>query len=425
LRNEVEIVRVRGGGDVTLAVTSTRHGPIVQSDGSTQFALRWTAAEPGLFSFPLIELNQASNWDEFRSALSRWSGPGQNFVYADADGAIGYQAAGKLPIRPNFDGDIPVDGASGDFEWGGFIPFEDLPSAVNPASGRVVTANQNPFPKDYRYRVNGSFAPPYRARQIEALLSGRSGLRTGNMLSIQRDTYSSFSHFLARETARAVKDRAAGDEQLAQAAEILRDWNGRMETDSPAPLLATLIWDRLREATVKRAAPSGPAIYNSAMATAVGERLLRDKPAGWFDSYDDLLLGAAREALAEGARFQGSDVAGWRWGRAQLLQLAHPLLSRLRGFNGVWGAWMRIGPAPLGGSPTTVSQVNGRVGASMRMAVDWGAPEESFLNLVTGQSAQVLSSHYKDQWDAYYQGARLPFPYSDEGATDVLTLTPP
>ena len=136
------------------------------ADGREQLALHWTAAETGGFSFPFLAIDQAHNWSEFRGALEHFGGPGQNFVYADTDGNIGYQAAGLLPIRKSCPGDVPAESA--DCAWAGFIPFEQLPSVYNPPAGMIVSANQNSFPAEYPYRVDGNFAPPYRANQIRA-----------------------------------------------------------------------------------------------------------------------------------------------------------------------------------------------------------------------------------------------------------------
>src|SRR5450755_1257309 len=105
---------------------------MMHNEGNRVFTLRWTAGEPGTFQFPFLQLNQARNWAEFRAALKRFPGPGQNFVYADREGNIGYQATGLLPIRRKYLGDVPMDGSSGEYEWQGFIPFDDLPSRLNP-----------------------------------------------------------------------------------------------------------------------------------------------------------------------------------------------------------------------------------------------------------------------------------------------------
>src|SRR5262249_20483679 len=147
----------------------TRHGPVFLSDENRSYALHWIAAELPVFDFPFLDLNRARNWDEFNAALRHFPGPAQNFVYADVDGNIGYHAAGPVPKRqatPACAGDLPVDGTTGQCEWDGFIPYDELPHAFNPPSGIVATANQNPFPAEYPYPVSGSFAPPYRVRQI-------------------------------------------------------------------------------------------------------------------------------------------------------------------------------------------------------------------------------------------------------------------
>src|SRR5690606_32763964 len=115
--------------------------------------------------YPFLELNRARDWQQFRAALSRLPAPASNFVYADIEGNIGYQAAGRMPVRRNFAGDVPVDGASGEYEWEGFIPFDRLPSVLNPSGGLIVSANQNPFPPGYPFPVNGGFSSPHRARQ--------------------------------------------------------------------------------------------------------------------------------------------------------------------------------------------------------------------------------------------------------------------
>ena len=138
------------------------------------------------------------------------SGPGQNFVYADVDGNIGYQATGRLPIRKNCQGDVPSDGVSGDCEWDGYVPYTDLPRVFNPESGIIASANQNTFPRDFKYKVSGRFAPRYRAEQIRARLSAKAKWMPEEMIGVQRDVYSSVHHLVAQQVV-AAWDRKKND----------------------------------------------------------------------------------------------------------------------------------------------------------------------------------------------------------------------
>lgn len=422
VRTDDDAVRVRGASPVSFAVRSTRHGPIVDVDGPRPLALRWTAAEPG-FRFPLLALNQASNWEQFRAAIADWQDPPQNFVYADVDGNIGYQVGGRLPIRDRHRGDVPADGASGTHEWAGFIPFNDLPSSFNPASGMVITSNQNPLPTDYKYVVHGSFAPSYRAGQIRALLGARTGFQPKDMMDIQRDVYSHFLHFLAHEVVRAFSGAETTTPLLAGALRLLADWEGQMVASRSAPLVITLVSDQVRVTIADRAAPGRGGSYDSQMAPAVVERLLRERPPDWFADYDEMLRRATLAALDAGATAHGRDPAQWRLGHVQAARLSNPIFGGLAILRGPLRWWTGITPAGLDGSLTTVNQITPRVAPSMRMVIDLGALDASLLTLATGQSGQLLSAHYTDQWPAYVSGMGLPMRFAELDAVDVLTLT--
>src|SRR5205814_1869960 len=151
-----QVIGVRGRKPVEMDTWVTRHGPVVRHQNGKAYSMRWIAAEG--FDFPFLDIDRAQNWQEFREALSGYWSPAQNFIYADRAGNIGYQAAGRAPVRHDFDGDTPLDGAAGKCEWDGYIPFEHMTRAYNPASGMVVTANQNPFYPDLAYRNSGSYA---------------------------------------------------------------------------------------------------------------------------------------------------------------------------------------------------------------------------------------------------------------------------
>jgi penicillin G amidase len=416
---EREVIRVRNAKLVELTNWVTVHGPI-RAEGKLRLALRWTAALPGTFQFPFLELDRAHNWQEFTKALRRFPGPAQNFVYGDVDGNIGYHAAGMLPIRKGYAGDVPVDGASGNFEWQGIIPFDQLPASFNPADGLIVSANQNPFPPDYPYPVNGNFASHYRSRQIRNMLAGRNGLRPEDTLAVQKDVYSAFSHFLAQSVVTAYDRRGKGRADFADAVALLRTWNGQMDKDQAAPLIVSLLFQHLRRAVAEVASPGKGAMYELQMASAVIENLLRARPAGWFADYDDALLQSFGDALDEGRRMQGGDVKKWIYGKAQTLLIAHPIGHRLPLVAG----YFDVGPVEMSGSPTSVKQTTHQLGPSERMNADLGDWERSLMNLPIGESGHVLSRHYKDQWDAYYNGTSFRMQFGKVDAKSVLEFVP-
>ncbi len=257
-RLERDAIAMKGAKPIETVTWVTRHGPIFLGDENQQYSLRWAAADPGSFQFPFLEINRARDWEEFTAAIARFPGPGQNFVYADTAGNIGYHAAGRNPIRPQgCGGDVPADGATGECEWDGNIPFEELPSFYNPAHGAVVTANQNPFPEDYKYPVNGHFSPPYRAAQIRTLLDRRAKWEPQQMLEVQKDVYSGFSQFLAQQVVAAWDARKATNPALKEAVDLLRSWNGQMEKGTAAPMVVTLVFQQLRKTAAERASPGG------------------------------------------------------------------------------------------------------------------------------------------------------------------------
>lgn len=418
-RFERDVLRIKGEKQMDFGQWVTRHGPVIANENGRAISLRWIAAEPGAFDYVFADLNRAQNWSEFRTVLARHPGPAQNFVYADRDGHIGYQATGRLPIRPNYTGDLPVSGA-GEFEWQGFIPFEDLPSVYDPPSGIIVTANQNPFPANYRHPVTGLFSAPYRQREIDALLRAKKGWKAEDMLIVQKDVYSEFSHFLAQQVFAAYRARGQRNATLADAAALLEKWNGQMEKGQAAPLVVTLIYQQVRRAIADRAAPGKGSAYDPDIATAAIEKILRERPASWFSDYDSLLLRAFADAIEEGRRVHGQNVNNWDYGRYNALNLGHPVLSRIP----YLGGYFRIGPVQMSGSATTIKQTTPRLGPSMRFVADLSNWDQSLNNIVTGQSGQPFSGHFTDQWDAYYVGRSFPLEFSRVTAKAVLTVTP-
>jgi penicillin amidase len=423
-RLERDLIEVKGQRPVEIATWVTRHGPIFFTDGDKSYAMRWMAAEEGPFDFPFLDLNRAGNWDEFNAALARFAGPAQNFVYADVDSNIGYHATGHLPVRRNCAGDVPADGASGMCEWDGVIPYDQLPQVFNPPSGVIVTANQNPFPADYAWPVNGRFSARYRAQEIRARLTSRAAWTPGDMLSVQKDVYSALSDFLARQVVAAWDKHPGTNSRVADAVSVLRQWNGQMEKQTAAPLVERLTYNELRKALAERAAPglsNASQSYETAfLAPEVIEQLLRERPADWFPDYDALLVNCLTAAVNEGQKSQGSRVSRWDYGQYMGLKIENPVLGQVP----LIGKYFDVGPVPMSGSANTIKQTSRTLGPSLRVIVDFGDFERSLENITVGESGHVLSRHYKDQWSAYYGGTSFPMQFDRVDAFAVLSVQP-
>ncbi len=188
---------------------------------------------------------------------------------------------------------------------------------------------------------------------------------------------------------------------------MLAAWDGQMDQNRPEPLITTLTYQYLRRAIAERAAPGNGEIYDSTLATSVVERILRERPSGWFGDYRELLLRCFAEAMDEGRRMQGRYPALWKWGRYMYWNVNNPVVGRVP-----WvGKYFNIGPVLMSGGSNTVKQTTRRLGPSERMDASPGDWDASLLNVPFGESGRVASSHYKDEWDAYYTGRSFPMQF--------------
>jgi penicillin amidase len=423
-----EVIKVRGGRDYSFTVMTTRHGPVISHEGARELALRWTALEPGGLRFPFLKINQAQNWQEFTAALRDYAGPMQNFVYADVDGNIGFYAAGWVPIRNQGDGTVPSSGSSEDHDWIGHIPFESLPHAYNPASGIIATANGRIVPDGYPYFITSMWASPYRTARIYQLLEAGARLTVADMLRIQTDIRPLDDVWLAKQLLAAAAKRPAQGTDAQYALSLLASWDGEARADSAATLVCQVTRRALRERILKAKLGDDLSGYRWPMSTVFLENVLTDGWTRWLPPGDADFNVTLTRSLEEGVRripqLVGSrDHAAWRWGDTIPLTFQHPL-GGLRFF----GRWLNVGPFPQAGTGNTVKQTTPSHGVSMRLAVDFSNFDNSVQNITLGQSGQVFSPHYRDQFEAWYNGRSYPMLFSDEavekGAIHRLTLEP-
>jgi penicillin amidase len=424
-----EVIRVKGKADVVLDVLVTRHGPVVSElvPGETRkLALQWTLYDAAVFQLPFYAIDRARNWQEFREAFARFGAPAQNVVYADVDGHIGYQATGRIPVRRSGDGAIPVAGSTGDHDWTGYVSYDQLPSVFDPPSGILATANGRVTPDGYPHLLALQWASPYRTERIYRVLESGRRFTAADMLALQTDVISEWDLFCAQRFAEAVARSGNVSARVQQAAELLRAWDGRITRDSAA---ATLVARARRHLTRMLYEPKlGPAQneYRWFMSAVALENILGQQPARWlppeYPSYDALLVAALEAAVGEPDAPR--DLAAWRWGSQSKVEVAHPLFGLLP----IIRRWTGTGEHEQSGNGSTVKQVGRSFGPSQRMTVDLADLDASTLNIVGGQSGQILSRHYLDQWEAWLEGRTFSLPFSaasvDKSARHRLILEP-
>jgi penicillin G amidase len=429
-----EVIHVKGQPDVVLSVDTTRHGPIVTelAPGETRkIALRWTLYD-GVRD-PFFQVDSAQNWDEFRRAFSEFDAPGQNVVYADVDGNIGYQATGKVPIRAAGDGSLPVPGSDNSHEWTGFIPFDQMPSVLNPPSGIIATANGRITPDGFSPSISVEWEAPWRTDRIYSVLGSGKKFSAADMLSLQADIYSELDRFLADKIVYAVDHAKTATSMARQAANILRDWNGQMDENAVAPTITTRTRSELMrlllEPKLGPAPRDGHAVlswksYHWMMETVWLENVLTHEPPRWlppnYPDYNELISAALEQALAKAP----ARLDSWTWGPQNTVTIQNPVLSKVP----VIGGWTGPGMVPQSGSVYTVKAVGRNYGPSERFTADLSNFDASTLNAVTGQSGNFLSPYYLDQWNAWYTGKTFVLPFSEtavaKAAAHRLMLEP-
>jgi len=422
-----ETIRIKGQQDEHLKVTITRHGPIVHRDGDKAYAMRWTATEPGGLANSYNWLGKARNWKEFRETMKRVWGPGQNAVYADVEGNIGYVMAARVPVRKKGHGEAPVPGDTDDYEWTGYIPFDQLPQALNPETGLIVTANARVVGPNYKPYLTDRWEEPYRTARIYDLLHDRHDLRPEDMLKVQTDTYSYPHVFLADQLSAAARTVKPKDLRAQKLIEGLKDWNGIADADSPEVSFLHAARRAALDLLLEPFLGKDTNLYQWRSTTFL-QKTLTDRPAKWlppaYKNYDELLVAAADVAATKLAEQSKSErVEDWAWKRFNSLDMFHPI-----GHEGLLKRFLSVTDKPQSGTQYSVRAAMKTHGPAMRFVGNPGNWDESILLLPAGQSGQPGSSHYSDQFSFWYEGKPIFAPFSDaaeaKARKHTLTLKP-
>ncbi len=407
-----EVIHVKGGPDEHLKLVVTRHGPVVLREGEKSYSMRWTALEPGGLANTYTWLGKAQNWKEFRLILSHVWGPGQNVIYADVDGNIGYTVAARVPIRKKGHGTVPVPGDTDDYEWTGYIPFEEMPQSLNPESGLIVTANARVTGPDYKPYLTDDWEEPYRTARIYDLLHDKHDLRPEDMLKVQTDTYSYPHVFIAEQLVAAANSAPPKEERTKKLIQEAKEWNGIADASSTVvPFLNSTLY-RALDFILEPHIGEDTELYDW-RKIAFLQRILTERPARWlpagFKNYDELLTAAADLAVKRlEERTKDPNPEDWTWKRFNYLDMIHPI-----GREGILKNLLSLTNQPQSGtsfSPRAASRHHGPSERFVANLADW---DQSIILIPSGQSGQPGSEHYKDQFHYWLEGRPIYGPFSD------------
>lgn len=432
-----ETIAVKGSDPVVLEVHETRHGPIMNGvigklrDYPEKVAVRWSEHDPNRVLDAIIALGRAHDWDSFRAALEHWSSPHMNFGYADADGNIGYQSTGRVPIRAEgHQGLVPVPGSTREFDWQGFIPFDELPRSLNPDSGLVYSANNKIVGDEYPYHLAHEWSDPYRAMRIGQLLADREGMTVDDMAVMQMDSLSlhaeSLWPILTAVQAEGAMETAAMD--------LVKDWDLRLDASSAAAAIFQVWYRYLVEESFddELGEVLGPEYLEYYWIHGPVLEALGSRPADpWFDDIStegtvetlpEISQRAWGHAMAWLGEHYGGDPSGWSWGAIHPMVMAHRPIGQSgiapleRIFNGP--------PVPAPGDRFTLNAAwfsfqEGRPysaegGAGQRLIVDLADPDNSRFIQNSGQTEHLFHPRRHDLQPLWQAGETRPLHFSRE-----------
>jgi penicillin amidase len=411
-------IQIKGKPALDYEVRATHHGPIVNDafpelKNAPPTAVRWTALEPGGARLldALMALDRAAGWATFHQALGSWDVPSLDFVYADVDGHIGYQATGLIPLRaPGQQGLVPANGWEGAAEWRGFIPYDALPRLYDPPQGFIVSANNKVAGDGYPFFLAYDMADPYRARRVTDRLAAARGLAVADMRALQADTYGlpalALRPFLLAVAPAGERERRALDE--------VRRWDLRYEPDSVGAtvfeawywhFLGDLLEDKLGKPLLDDYRQVGLSQVPSIVALLghPADPLFDDRRTPAVEHRDDVVRRALSHAVSWLAKRYGDDPAGWRYGRVHSVTLVHQPLGQSGIAPLMWAFNSATYPAP--GTAFTVDAAMPDFtnpfavvfGTSQRMIVDLADLDRSLWVNSTGECAVPFHRHREDQ----------------------------
>ena len=433
VNRRIETISIRGGGTVTDTVYYTHHGPVVYLEGQkpanfakvenipTGHALRWVAHDPSNEFRAIYQLNRSRNYDDYRKAITFFSAPAQNFIFASAEDDIAITPNGYFPLKYPNQGKFILDGSLPVNDWHGRIPAEHNPTVKNPTRGFVSSANQSSTDQTYPYYINWEFAAYERGHRINNRLAVMSNVTVDSMRNLQNDNYSILAENIRQNLVSAVNQDKLNASQK-EALRIVSTWNNSYD---PGEIGASIfeIWRKLVEKNIwddEFTKEGVPMRYPS--RDRMVEMLLNEPDARWFDDIhtsqketrSDIIQRSFLATVDSMQNKHGSISDKWQWGKVKGSHVPH--LAKIGGFGSSF--------INNGGSKSSVNAMSETNGPSWRMVVQLGENVKGYGVFPGGESGNPGSFYYDDMINTWSNGKlnELLFLRSrDEQSKRVLT----
>lgn len=428
-----DTIPVKGESPRVVQHRYTRHGPVVFVDTARHLAYAARCAWLDIGAAPYLaslRIDQATSWEEFREACSFSRIPGENMIWADLSGNIGWQAVGVAPVRTNYSGLVPVPG-DGRYEWGGYLPIPDLPHVFNPEAGYFATANENNVPANYPHRnaVGWNWADPFRVTRINEVLSSRDKHSLENMMELQVDYLS----LPARALVPLLKNGACRDTIAESLRTKLLSWNFVIDKNS-VEAAVYVAWEKKLNANLRQR-----------VVPAEGQKYLRSVPLrnviAWLTTTggpirsaaekNALALSSFEEAVQDLRSLLGDQTSSWIYGQQKLhhVLIKHPMSNAV---DEATRAKLEVGPLPrsgYGATPGVTSNSNNQTtGASFRMVADLSDWDKTMFTNTPGQSGNPESPYYRNLFVGWANDRHFPVYFSRErvnaSSTEKIRLVP-
>ncbi|MBI4966306.1 MAG: penicillin acylase family protein [Desulfomonile tiedjei] len=421
LEERKETYRVRGGSRVSRTIQFTETGPLVSEiDRDRAISLRWTGRDgTGLFS-SFYAINRAQNGKEVAVALKALITPALNVVWCDREGNFGTQSGGRIPVRSSdSDGVLPVPAWTGVHDWSGFIPFDELPSTINPSQEFAISADGRPGGPNYPLLVSCYWNDYARHERIKELLGASNEHFRESFQAIQNDNLSPLGRSLTPAILESMNGKPQKSRLEEEALNTLASWDFQMNEDSAGAAVFGLAYKSLLDELFLK--PLGEPLYEGftsyfALPSRAVKRIFLDNAQGWIKSArpEAILAKAFEKAAEQGKSLMASDPKKWKWGRIHKTEFRHPLTAKSRFLEALYN----IGPVSLAGSDDTINLAGWSAvhpfqvvdGVSLRQIADMTEPPQVFGISPLGSSSHFFSAHYKDQTGAWRKGRSYPDP---------------